>query len=115
MWGEKPEEVEFKDVTFADLEDLERRLRAGEKNIYIRIAGEIEDYRPVFTNLDEPREYARFKFVGSGRVICGVVWPDSMTAKIKIALLDGGDGVVEGQLGLDFQEKLEIRVSGICE
>ncbi len=86
------------------------RLEKGEKEIYVRIGGLVDQYRKVFTKKDPPRPYARFIIEGLEGAINVVVWPDDFQTLEKY-LDDGNAVMVGGKLALDFRESIEIQVA----
>ena len=94
------------------LDEHIERLKKGEKEIYVRLGGMIDQYRKVFTKKDPPRPYARFVVDGLDGSINAVVWPDDFQTLEKF--LDDGNAIMVGaKLALDFRDSPEVQVSEI--
>ncbi len=92
------------------LDEQMERLKKGEKELYVRIGGLIDQYRKVFTKKDPPRPYARFVIEGLEGAINAVVWPDDFQ-RLEPLLEEGSAVMIGGKLALDFRDELEIQVA----
>lgn len=95
-----------------NMEEYEERLQKGEKEIYVRLGGMIDQYRKMFTKKDPPRPYARFVIEGLDGAINAVIWPDDFQ-NLENFLEDGKAIMVGAKIALDFRESLEVQVSEI--
>ncbi|QHI69575.1 DNA polymerase III subunit alpha [Tichowtungia aerotolerans] len=95
-----------------NLEEYEERLSKGEKEIYVRLGGLVDQYRKMFTKKDPPRPYARFVIEGLDGAINAVVWPDDFQ-NLEPFLDDGKAIMVGAKIALDFRDSLEVQVSEI--
>lgn len=102
----------FAQQRIGKLEEYVERLQKGEKDIYVRIGGLIDQYRKVFTKKDPPRPYARFVIEGLDGAINAVIWPDDFQT-LEPLLEDGNAVMVGAKLALDFRESPEVQVSEI--
>ncbi len=94
------------------LDECVERLQKGEKDLYVRLGGMVDQYRKVFTKKDPPRPYARFVIEGLDGAINAVIWPDDFPS-LEPFLEDGKAIMVGAKLALDFRESPEVQVSEI--
>jgi DNA polymerase-3 subunit alpha len=94
------------------LDEFQERLKNGEKDIYVRLGGMVDQYRKVFTKKDPPRAYARFVIEGLDGAINAVIWPDDFQS-LEPFLEDGNPIMVGAKIALDFRESIEVQVSEI--
>jgi DNA polymerase-3 subunit alpha len=102
----------FAQQRIGKLDEIVERLQKGEKDIYVRLGGMIDQYRKVFTKKDPPRPYARFVVEGLDGAINAVIWPDDFQT-LEPFLEDGKAIMVGAKLALDFRESPEVQVSEI--
>lgn len=102
----------FAQQRIGKLEEYVERLEKGEKDLYVRLGGMVDQYRKVFTKKDPPRPYARFVIEGLDGAINAVIWPDDFQTLEKY-LEDGKAIMVGAKLALDFRESPEVQVSEI--
>jgi len=102
----------FAQQRLGKLDEQVERLQKGEKDIYVRLGGMVDQYRKVFTKKDPPRPYARFVIDGLDGAINAVIWPDDFQTLEKF--LDDGKAIMVGaKLALDFRDSPEVQVSEI--